>query len=259
MSEQHLSSGTTWSTVAARGRNTKVPPPYRRDDHRHNRDLFSVNILFEEPSLTDFRKSQQIASIVQTALTPGSVIFSLPLARFERYTDAYRLVVQQIGPVCNNGFNPLSLRGARSKTDFVFSTKFLDSADTQTALANGITLDDIQYRALPYKEKSLSNDHIRVNLTLTSYDSDTDILVENLKTSMGHYGKVVQIKQRLHEGFFEGEISILLDRSDLPNAPYEDLQRMLYLEAWDMFFPASLLLLSQIWTHHQGVPCTTES
>lgn len=51
MSEQHLSSETALSTIAARGVDTEVSQQYRRDAQHHRRDQFTAIILFEEPKL----------------------------------------------------------------------------------------------------------------------------------------------------------------------------------------------------------------
>ncbi|CAO3634716.1 unnamed protein product [Mucor hiemalis] len=143
-----------------------------------------------------------------------------------------------MSPVIGNYFNPLSLRGNRSRNDLVFYTKFREDQATQFALSDGLLVKDVQYKAIPYKDKTTANAHVRVNITLDFVDED-EILLTKLQSSLANFGKVLQIKRLLNHGFFEGEISVLLDRSPSSSGQYQDLQRMLYLEAWDTFAPAS--------------------
>jgi hypothetical protein len=228
---------TSWSTVAAKSLKTKVPPLRRRVDITGNKESYKVDIMFEDPEISEYLRHQRALSIVKTAIQPGAVIFCLPSSQFTHQSEAYKLVIDQIGPVVGNYFNPLSLRGNRSRNDLVFYTKFREDDATQFALSEGLLVKDIQYKAIPYKDKTTSNDHVRVNITLDFVDEDAELLA-NLRSSMANYGKVLQVKRLLNHGFFEGEISVLLDRRST-TVKYQDLQRMLYLEAWDFFAPAS--------------------
>lgn len=228
---------TSWSTVVAKSLKTKVPPLRRRVDITGNRESYKVDIMFEDPEISEYLRHQRALSIVKTAIQPGAVIFSLPSSQFTHQSAAYKLVIDQIGPVVGNYFNPLSLRGNRSRNDLVFYTKFREDKATQLALSEGLLVNDIQYKAIPYKDKTTSNDHVRVNITLDFVDEDEELLAK-LQSSMANYGRVLQVKRLLNHGFFEGEISVLLNRSST-TVMYQDLQRMLYLEAWDVFAPAS--------------------
>lgn len=229
-----------WSSIVKAGARQKVPSPLSRVDIKGNRENYEVRILFEDPEISDFLRQQRALSIVNTALQPGAVIFSLPSRLFKHQSDAYKLIVDDIGPVVGNYFNPLSLRGNRNRGDLVFYTKFRQEADTQFAITNGLLIDGIQYKGIPYKDKTMANDFTRVNFTLPLCDEERD-LVQKLKSSLSNYGQVLQIKQLLNRGFFEGEVSVLLDRRPTTqgNGEYQELQRMLYLDAWDVFAPAS--------------------
>lgn len=229
---------TSWTTIVSQSLRTKVPPLRRRVDITGNRESYQVDIMFEDPEISEYLRHQRALSIVKTAIQPGAVIFSLPRKEFTHQSVAYRMIIDQIGPVVGNYFNPLSLRGKRSLNDLVFYTKFRDDQATQVALSKGLLVNDIQYKAIPYKDKTSSNDHVRVNLTLDIVDEE-EVLLSKLKSSMANYGKVLQIKRLLNHGFFEGEISVLIDRSLSSTAQYQELQRMLYLESWDVFAPAS--------------------
>lgn len=84
----------------------------------------------------------------------------------------------------------------------------------------------------------MTNDHIRVYLSLNRQESNVDLLVTKLCSSMSLYGKVLQIKMLSRDGFFEGEVSVVLQRKASDSDFYKPLQRMLFLEEWDVLVPA---------------------
>ena len=85
---------------------------------------------------------------------------------------------------------------------------------------------------------------VHVNLNLLRIPDKETFLVD-LKKSLRFYGEVYQVKRYTCGGFFEGEISVVLDtksgystvNGDL--APCQPLERMLYLSVWDTFVPAT--------------------
>ncbi|CAO3641225.1 unnamed protein product [Cunninghamella echinulata] len=65
-------------------------------------------------------------------------------------------------------------------------------------------------------------------------------LVDGIFLSMSIYGKVCQIKKLTNDGYFEGQVSVLLDTNNTDEAQkYQPLQRMLYLSFWNSYMPAS--------------------
>lgn len=240
MSNTKPGTGTSWTTVVARGLKTKVPAPLRKSGKDGQSDVFSTRILFEDPEIAAYNRSLQVTSIIHSALSPKAVVFDIPSSLFKHRTDAYKLIVDQLGPVVG-GFNPISLRGTRPSGNLIIATEFRDTTATTKAISTGVTVDNMQFKAIPYKENATSSDSlIRVNLTLHRLEED-DILLPNLLSSLSNYGKVCQIKKLLCRNFFEGELSVLLDRAEpeIDNPRYQKLTRVLYLDAWDVFAPAS--------------------
>jgi hypothetical protein len=240
MSNTKPGTGTSWTTVVARGLKTKVPAPLRKIGKDGQSDVFSTRILFEDPEIAAYNRSLQVTSIIHSALSPKAVVFDIPSSLFKHRTDAYKLIVDQLGPVVG-GFNPISLRGTRPSGNLIIATEFRDTSTTAKAISTGVTVDNMQFKAIPYKENATSSDSlIRVNLTLHRLEED-DILLPNLLSSLSNYGKVCQIKKLLCRNFFEGELSVLLDRAEpeIDNPRYQKLTRVLYLDAWDVFAPAS--------------------
>ncbi|KAI9480249.1 MAG: hypothetical protein EXX96DRAFT_481637, partial [Benjaminiella poitrasii] len=192
---------------------------------------YTANILFEEVEIKEYLQAQQVASIVHSALTPGAAIFSLPRKHFDDHTEAYSLFETTIDPVLGGAFNPLSLRGTRSRNDLVVSMKFMDELATKEALEVGVELQGVNYKVIPYWEKVNVSALTHVNIPLPTFHEATSELLQHIQQSISHYRKVVQIRQLLRRGYFEGEISVLLDRSD-EGLQYQELQRMFYLDAW---------------------------
>lgn len=241
MSESQPDSGISWTKVAARGLKARVPAPIRKIDKDGNREVFTTRVLFETPAIAAYNRSKQVTSIIQTALSSKAVVFDFPGSIFSNRIEAYKLILEKIGPVVGNAFNPISHRGTRSSGNLIISTEFRDPANRLKAIQQGVTVNHLQFKATPFKDTaSSSNDIIRVNLTLNVHH-EVDTMCDKLVNSFRHYGKVVQVKQLLYHNLFEGEFSVLLDRSSSgENGPeYQELTRMLYLEDWDDHVPAS--------------------
>ncbi|KAI9365684.1 hypothetical protein BD770DRAFT_438917 [Pilaira anomala] len=166
------------------------------------------------PEIAPYTRAQQVHPIIHSALSPSAVIFDFPAHTFENRTDAYRAILNQSG----------------SRPDV-----------TLKAIESGITIDSIQHKTVPYKDTTSNGTSlIKVNITIHTSEEE-DELIPLLKSSLGNYGKVCQIKKLLYQGFFEGEISVLLDRSSdgTQQQQYHELTRMLCLESRDTFTPAS--------------------
>ena len=239
MSDQPTSSGFSWTEVVSRGLKLRVPQPASRNTTVDGKHLHYTSVtIYEDPAMSSLLRANQVESAIKSSLTPNSVIFTLPRHYFEEQFDAYELVKKQIGPVVGNNFQLHSF--SRANKDLIISTKFGSEADTQKALDEGVEVDGIMFKGVPYMDKVVANHLVRVNLSL-SFSEEDDVLVEKLQTSMCYYGEVVQVKKLMRRGFCEGDLTVMLDRNPGENNDriYQDLQRMLFLEEWDCFAPAS--------------------
>ncbi|KAG1037491.1 hypothetical protein G6F43_012857 [Rhizopus delemar] len=228
--------------VVARGNRTKFLLPSRQLNlASSDQSKPTIETIFETEDIQHHLMAQKATSIVQQTLTPGSVIFSFPTNLFDKVTDAYKAIEQHIGEV--DGFRNLSKYESRRSTQLIVVARFRKAEDSRKALSEGFVYNNMTFKATPsmvHAERSL----VRLQLTLLHIPSKATFL-EDLLSSLKYYGKVCQIKQRLHEGYFEGELSVLLDISSpsldeqgIP-LPIQALQRNLYLEAWDTFAQAS--------------------
>ncbi|KAI7874377.1 hypothetical protein K492DRAFT_137947, partial [Lichtheimia hyalospora FSU 10163] len=226
-----------WSQVVAKGAGMKVITPSRAPREAN----ISTDILYEHPDFTRQLLSRKAAAIVRQALTPQSVLFSLPTMAFEKRSQAYNIIESQIGRV--QGFRPLNEYDPRSRRDLLIETKFIDPECAQKAIEEGVTVDDVIYKASPSIAGS-ENPLIRVQLNLLYIDTD-EAIRNGLLSSLRYYGQVYQIKRILCDGYYEGQLTVTIDPSmgytDTKGEHHESqpLQRMLYLETWDTFAPAT--------------------
>ncbi|KAI7873376.1 hypothetical protein K492DRAFT_170167, partial [Lichtheimia hyalospora FSU 10163] len=226
-----------WSQVVAKGAGLKVITPSRPSPI----STMSTDLFYEHQDFTKQLLSRKAAAIVRQALTPDSVLFSFPSTLFTRRSQAYKIIESQIGPV--EGFRPLSAYDVRTRRDLLIEAKFIDPTHATLAIENGITVDDVIYNAAP-SVTGAENPLIRVQLNLLHISKDSSLL-KGLLSSLRYYGQVYQIRRVLCDGYFEGQLTITID----PSVGYKDskgelqkaqpLQRMLYLETWDVFAPAT--------------------
>ena len=138
---------------------------------------------------------------------------------------------------------PLNLYSIRPDGDMLIEANFQSSADTAKAISEGLAIDDIVYKASP-SVAGVEKPLVRVQLNLLRMTTD-DELKEGLLSSLRYYGKVYQIRQIRCNGYFEGQLTITIDPShgyvddDGKHQESQPLQRMLYLEQWDIFASAS--------------------
>ncbi|CDH61170.1 hypothetical protein RO3G_01610 [Lichtheimia corymbifera JMRC:FSU:9682] len=232
------SDSMNWSQVAAKAAGMKVVTATTTS---RDSATMSMDILFEAPEFSKQLLARKAAAIIRQALSPHSVLFSFPLMLFDHRTDAYKEIQHQIGPFAS--VRPLSNYDIRARKDILIAVKFIDEAHTKAAIESGIIVNDVVYKASP-TSMGAENPLVRIQLNLL-HNADDSNLKDELLASLKYYGKVYQIRRTLCNGFFEGQITVTID----PSAGYVDekgvrkdaqpLQRMLYLETWDVFAPAS--------------------
>ncbi|KAI7873663.1 hypothetical protein K492DRAFT_112651, partial [Lichtheimia hyalospora FSU 10163] len=87
------SDSVPWSQVVAKGVRMRVITPTRRFQNTS----ISTDLLFEHPEFTKQQMARKAAAIVRQALTPDSVLFSIPTSAFTDRTDVYKAIEAQIG------------------------------------------------------------------------------------------------------------------------------------------------------------------
>ncbi|KAI7875638.1 uncharacterized protein EV154DRAFT_472712 [Mucor mucedo] len=229
------------STVASRGASKKVLRPLPVSAETDSKFKLKSNTLFHHPELDYQIMVRQAASIVKQALTPGSVLFSFPASIFKHRTEAYELIEAQCGAV--QGFRPISNYGTRSAGEFMVEVKFVMPTSTTKAMTHGVSYKNLLFKGSP-SVPSGNNTLVHVKMTLLRIP-DKDTFLADLKRSLRYYGEVYQVKEYTCGGYFEGELSVILDISagyidaSGDKVKNEPLTNNLYLEEWDCFASAT--------------------
>lgn len=231
----------SWTTVAARGLTNKIVRPSIQNKQVTGGVKLMSNVIFQHDDLEIQILARKAAAIVRQALTPGSVLFSFPAQLFKVRTDAYELIEKECGKV--SGVRPISMYGGKSSGDLLVEVKFVVPESTTKAISVGVKVGELCFKASPSNDSLSNSNLVHVKLSLLRIP-DEETFVANLKRSLRYYGEVYQIKKFTYNGYFEGEISVLLDVSAgyvndtgavLANQP---LTNNLYLEEWDCFASA---------------------
>lgn len=200
--------------------------------------------LYENPDHAALMECCIAFRFLDTPLTPGSVIFKLPKKLFANRTDAYKLIENEIGPVANKIFIPLSDR--YTSTDFlIINTKFCTEEATKKAVSTGLKIEGKQYTALLYKDKLQLNDVTKMEISCVPIEEDDNVLVEKLTSALCNYGKVMLITRNSCNGYFDGNVTVDLDRNN-SSRNWPPLPNRMYFKCWDNFLTATYKSYPQV-------------
>ncbi|KAI8327637.1 hypothetical protein BC941DRAFT_259914, partial [Chlamydoabsidia padenii] len=222
-----------WRDIVAKGNNLKIPTNRSRRDDRPTTEPTTI---FEVEDLSGLMKVHRAEAMLEMALHDDCVLFEFPTIEFPVPTDSYRIISQQIGRMV--GGRTITSPPNRSNGKFMVEVKFATVQDTDKAINEGIILGGLQYRAVYTRaNRSELPKMVRVHVSGVPFEEE-NVLATKLLTSMKHYGKICQIKMWRLAGVFEGAITVLLDTNEEHGA-VEPLQRMLYMQDWDIYLPAT--------------------
>ncbi|KAG2191927.1 hypothetical protein INT47_007552 [Mucor saturninus] len=245
-----------WSTVATRGASKKVLRPLPVSMETDSRYKLQANLIYQHVDLDYQIMMRQAAAIVKQALTPGSVLFSLPAVLFKHRSDAYKLIEDQCGDV--QGFRPINNYGTRSAGEIMVEVKFKQAASTTMAITKGVSVKNMLFKGSP-SIPSGNNTLVHVKMTLLRIP-DQETFLADLKRSLRYYGEVYQVKEFTCGVYFEGGLSVILDISagyidaSGNKVKNEPLTNNLYLEEWDCFASATFKGARTVchWCHVAG-------
>jgi hypothetical protein len=192
--------------------------------------------IFEAAGFMEEKRANKAALILKRALHPDTVLFEFNANTLEK-EEAYGIITQQVGRT--HGFRPISDFRPGNRGNLLIEAKFIDKQDAGKACQDGVTHEGVQYRATPSIEGAEKN-FARVNMSHLPLTSREE-LSQGLCQSMARYGKVCQIIIYTTDGgYFEGDATVVLDcTTPEPGTTYDELMRMLYLESWNNYFPAT--------------------
>ena len=116
----------------------------------------------------------------------------------------------------------------RPKDDLLIEAKFNVSSNSMEAVNRGIIVNGIVYKATVARDNS-EGKLTHVQMTIVRMPN-METFLEDLMRSLKYYGKLYQIKKYTCDGFFEGQVSIMIDT----NVRYIDKQG----HAYDVLLPS---------------------
>ncbi|KAG2193121.1 hypothetical protein INT47_003112 [Mucor saturninus] len=204
----------SWTAVVARGASNKIVRPLHRSKVQDLESQLSGNVIYQHVDLEIQILARKAAAIVRQALTPCSVLFSFPACLFKVRAEAYTAIEASCGKIAV--VLPISMYGRKSTGGLLVEVKFSSPESKTKAVSTGVMVGELCFKACP------SQDGIQI-----------------------YYDKVYQIKKFTYHGFFEGEVSFLLDvsegyQNDLGETlKAQPLSNSLYLEQRNCFAAAS--------------------
>ncbi|KAI7890771.1 uncharacterized protein EV154DRAFT_603013 [Mucor mucedo] len=246
----------SWATIVSRGNSKKVVRPLSVPKNVDSQFKLQSKVIYQSEDLEGLIRMQKATEIVKQALTPDSALFSIPASLIQHRTEAYKLIETQCGPV--HGFRPISNYGSSLDRDHLIEAKFVDDSSFDKAISSGVTIKNTVIKGTHSNDSEVKK-HAHVKISLL-YIPDKEDFLEKLMRSLLVYGEVLQVKEYTCGGYFEGELSLILDTttgySDDDNEDYanEPLSNNLYLFEWDCFASASFKGAPIVchWCHHAG-------
>ncbi|KAG2194772.1 hypothetical protein INT47_012074 [Mucor saturninus] len=246
----------SWASVTARGTSQKVIRPLHVLNQKDSPFQPQSKVIYESDDLDYILRMQKATAIVKQALTPDSILFSFSASVISHQTEAYKLIESQCGAV--HGFRPISNFGSNSNGDLLIEAKFVDDSGAEKAVSTGVTVKDKVIKGT-YSSDPVEYSLVHVKMSLLYFPDQEDFL-EHLMSSPLFYGQVLQVKEYICGGYFEGELSVIMNTScgyddDLGNHyANEPLTNNLYLHVCDCFMSASFKGASTVchWCHHAG-------
>ncbi|KAI8059599.1 hypothetical protein BC940DRAFT_323784 [Gongronella butleri] len=199
--------------------------------------------LYADPSLKGDLRVHNVERLYQRALNPTHALFELPTGHFNSTVEMYQLIAKEVGPII--GATPIT-EDNQDKDFTLLDVAFKTTESVEKAITQGVVVKGVTYLATPSKR----GDNQKVPMALTRvfirYGPlvEDEELVQGMLESCQAYGRVLEISKGLRGAFYEGELSVLLDRSFDPEVPGEDkkylpLQRSIVLTQWDIVVPVT--------------------
>ena len=195
--------------------------------------------LFEEEGYEEARRARQAESILARALNTNAVIFDFG-TNIPSKAEAYR-TLQQIGPV----YGARTISRSRNPRSLLIEVRYEEDHHRDRAIEVGVTYDNVNYRAT--RALTLDAEITKVNFSSLPFLPQQAIR-DGLEETMSLYGRVCQIRLYVEPetGIFEGEATVILDRSPPAGAMvsddephYRPLTRFIPIDRWGELYPAS--------------------
>ncbi|CEP13562.1 hypothetical protein [Parasitella parasitica] len=218
--------GETWATVVSRHEQKRAIQLNQRNMASNTPIPLIGSIIYEDDDLKAQLMTNRAMAIIQQSLSTDSVLFS-----FQKVSSDVE-------------FRPLSLYDDRADGSLLIEAKFSDIDNASQTIQEGVSIQGVVYKALSTKERAKLGELMHVQFTLL-HMVDPTTLIHDLMESQSCYSRVLQVKQYRRYGFFEGQMSMIIDTSvgyQVGQGKWQEaksLSRMLYLSKFDCFVPAT--------------------
>ncbi|KAG2193949.1 hypothetical protein INT47_003519 [Mucor saturninus] len=245
-----------WASIASRGNSKKVVRSLSVPNSVDPQFKLQSKVIYQNEYHDGIIRMQEATAIVKQALTPDFALFSIPVSLIQHRTEAYKFIETQCGPV--QGFRPISNYGSSSNGDLLVEVKFIDESSLDKAICTDVKIKNTIIKGTYAVDSEMCKlAHVKITLL---YIRDKEEFLEKLMSSLLVYGHVLQVKEYTCGGYFEGELSVILNTaagySDEDSVVFtnEPLSNNLYLYEWDCFASASFKGAPIIchWCHHAG-------
>ncbi|KAI7879338.1 uncharacterized protein EV154DRAFT_429116, partial [Mucor mucedo] len=164
-------------------------------------------VIYQSEDLECLIRMQKATEIVKQALTPDSALFSISASLIQHRTEAYKLIETQCGPV--HDFRPISNYGSSLDRDRLIEAKFVDDSSFDKAIFTGVTIKNTVMKGTYSIDCEMYKPaHVKI---LFLYIPDKEDFLKKLMKSLLVYGEVLQVKEYTCGGYFEGELSGILN------------------------------------------------
>ncbi|KAI7878989.1 uncharacterized protein EV154DRAFT_429205, partial [Mucor mucedo] len=197
----------SWATITSRSNSKKVVRPLSVPNNVDSQFKLQSKVIYQSEDLDCFIRMQKAIEIVRQALTPDSALFSIPASLIQHRTEAYKLIETQCGPV--HGFRTISNYGSSLDGDHLIEVKLVDDSSFDKAIFTGVTIKNTVIKGTHSNDSEMYKlAHVKISLL---YVPDKEDFLEKLMRSHLVYGEVLQVKEYTCGGYFEGELSVILN------------------------------------------------
>ena len=238
---------TSWTTVSyaqvlqknLQSPTALVPRTMRKQTAKGRKDSMEATTLWEDPTYRAKNLVSKATTLLQNDLRLGAVVFDFPTDEFADSAAAYECIQEQIGEALNKSVRPITKIGRDNEDRMVVEYMFANKENTKKAIEVGLNIKGIQYKGALVSNQSSDTKLTDITISQLQAKATDQEMIDGLRSSMRFFGNVVKIVKFTHRGWFEGNVKVTLDKAQVDDQVYEEMDRRLYLEDFQCAVVAS--------------------